>query len=189
METSSPETMMFTAKACGAFVAVLFGICFYIGYAKGEEFGIKPLNFSDKFDIGYIGPPVQVSAPVKAPKVTKIDAEDEEEKRRLQKLRNKIERIKLEKQLYELQHEFAQPKKAKPQTDFIYTSDQKTIIKEKKVDVKPVEQNNPLFDECVNALVSLGEKKSSAIKMAKTYFESNPNTSTVNDFILGVFKK
>lgn len=173
MGIDNPESTMFVAKACGAFIAVFFGICFYIGYAKGEEFGIKPLNCSDKFDIGYISPVVE--APVKVSKVKQVDPEEEAEKRRLQKLRNELERMKLEKQLRELRDEISQPKK-KPRNEPV-------------VETKTSPKENPLFNECVNTLVALGEKKSSAINIVKAYFENNPNTTTVNDFILGVFKK
>jgi len=87
-------------------------------------------------------------------------ADLEMEKENLQRLRNKIERMKLEKQMAELT--------AAPQP------------KEKQVD-------NGLIQECIEAMVALGEKKSQARATVNKYFASNPNTKTVDEFISGVF--
>jgi hypothetical protein len=47
---------------------------------------------------------------------------------------------------------------------------------------------NPIIKDCIDALVSMGEKKSVARATVNKYFASNPNTKTVEEFITGVFK-
>lgn len=51
------------------------------------------------------------------------------------------------------------------------------------------QQNNELLDECISALVNLGEKKSIARKDALQYLKNNPQTQTVEQFISGIFKR
>ena len=47
---------------------------------------------------------------------------------------------------------------------------------------------NPIIKDCIDALVSMGEKKPVAKATVNKYFASNPNTKTVEEFITGVFK-
>lgn len=54
---------------------------------------------------------------------------------------------------------------------------------------KPKTTENPLVQECINALESLGEKRSAARATVNKYFLNNPNTKTVEQFIEGVFKR
>lgn len=94
-----------------------------------------------------------------------VDKNDEE----LRRLRKEVELLKLKKQLNDLHN---QP------------------VKTEKVEkVQPIIPVNTIFNDCVDALIALGEKKSSAKKIAESYFINNPNVKTVDDFIRGVFKK
>jgi len=88
--------------------------------------------------------------------VKPMQYEIKKEKDDLQRLRNKITRIKLEKQLRDLEG------------------------KEQTV--------NPLLSDCVDAMVSMGETKTKAKVTVNKYFDSNPNTSTLEEFLSGVFK-
>ena len=47
----------------------------------------------------------------------------------------------------------------------------------------------PIVNECIEAMIALGEKKSQARATVNKYFVSNPKTKTVDEFISGVFKK
>ena len=61
--------------------------------------------------------------------------------------------------------------------------------KSKKPKTQKVEQNSELIQECIAALVSLGEKKSVAKSTTNNYFTNNPNTKSVEEFIAGVYVK
>jgi len=74
-------------------------------------------------------------------------------------LKKEIEYLKLKKQLEELKAETAEP-----------------TVKTK------------LINDCVDSLVSLGEKRSAARSKTNKYFADNPETKTVDEFISGVFK-
>lgn len=91
-----------------------------------------------------------------------IDTHEEE----LKSLRKQVEVLKLKKQLNDLQNQT--------------TQQQNTPV---------IQTINPLVNDCVDALVALGEKKSSAKKLTETYFAKNPNVKTIEEFIQGVFKK
>jgi hypothetical protein len=74
-------------------------------------------------------------------------------------MKREIEYLKLKKQLDELKAETTEP----------------------AVDTK-------LINDCIEALVALGDKKSVARSKANRYFVNNPETKTVDEFISGVFK-
>lgn len=156
MGIEDPNNMMFTAKLLGTCIAVFFGICFFIGLLGGEKLGIKPLVIPDNIDLGYIRD--------NQPKTISIKAIDPE-KLEIQRLRNKLEKMRLEDQMRTLQKKKSDSKKKK-------TCEQ-----------------NPLMKDCVQALVAMGEKQKDAIDKVNRYFKNNPDTKNVNDFILGVFKR
>lgn len=54
---------------------------------------------------------------------------------------------------------------------------------------KPKKVENPIIQDCVNALEGLGEKRSVARATVSKYFVNNPNTNSVEDFLSGVFKR
>ena len=85
----------------------------------------------------------------------------QQEKLELQMMRNKVAKLKLEKQLSKL-------------------TESNTVAK--AID-------SALVNDCISSLVALGEKKTDAKKRVEKYFSTNPNTKTVDEFILGVFGK
>lgn len=157
MGIENPEYMMFIAKMLGTAIAVFLGICFFIGLLAGDSLGIEPLKIPDKVDIGYINDYSYATS--RAVKVV------DNEKAEIQQLRNKLERMRIEKQLKDLQKKSSEDKRK-----------------------KKCEQS-PLMKECVEVLVSMGEKKQIAIDTVHKYFKTHPETKTTNDFILGVFKR
>ena len=48
--------------------------------------------------------------------------------------------------------------------------------------------DNKLLKECVDILVSLGEKRSEAKKKAKDFLQDNPD-ATVDDFVSKIYEK
>lgn len=74
----------------------------------------------------------------------------------------------------ELEKDKIQPEKTKKNTS-------KTI--------KDIQQPNNLIEECITALVSLGEKRAVAKSIVNNYFINNPTTQSIEQFISGVFKK
>ena len=149
---------------------LLFIICFLYGYVVGEEGGVEPVNFSNKVK----------SLPIDEQDMYAIATGDEEylaahctfdtkeelrrEKEELQRMRNRVARMKLKKQMDQLQ----QPSQAKP---------------------KAKTQVHPLVTDCIDAMVAMGEKKSAARATVNKYFANNPNTNSVEGFISGVFQK
>lgn len=162
----SPESLMFTAKMSGTAIAVFFGICFLIGLVAGEEGGVEPLRLSDNVGSVYNQDLFAVATGNEEYLAAHCALDSAEELRRekeeLQRMRNKLARMKLQKQMDQLQ---------------------------KSSQAKPKPQTNPLIEECVEAMVVMGEKKSSAKLTVNNYFTDNPNTKTVEEFISGVFKK
>jgi hypothetical protein len=179
MGVENAETIQIIANSIGVFIAVLAGICFWIGVMNPDR--VTPLTFKaptvnddDLFavasgDEDYLMAhcvvkeqekdevkPMQYEIKKEKYEVKPIQDEIKKEKDDLQRLRNKITRIKLEKQLRDLEG------------------------KEQTV--------NPLLSDCVDAMVSMGETKTKAKVTVNKYFDSNPNTSTLEEFLSGVFK-
>lgn len=50
-------------------------------------------------------------------------------------------------------------------------------------------KQDALIQDCILALEGLGEKRSAARSTVNRYFNSNPNTKTVDEFIGGVFQR
>lgn len=88
----------------------------------------------------------------------------------INELKKKVQYLKLKKQLLDLQRENEIDK-------FTKTSDTLSNIDPK------------LFNDCVKSLIALGESKKSAKKVAFEYFTKNPNIKTVEEFVIGVYKK
>lgn len=162
MGVENAETIQIIANAIGVFIAVLAGICFWVGVMNPDK--VKPLTFKepalDDDDLFAIASGDEDY--LMAHCVIKEHEKDEiqKEKDDLQRLKNKIARMKLQKQLDELE----KPKEEKAQI-------------------------NPLIKDCIDALVAMGEKKSVARATVNKYFANNPNTSSIEDFLAGVFKK
>ena len=138
-------------------LVIIFIVSFLVGVFNKNA---KPLNISNKFDLGYIDD-VKPSTVVRHSAATKDDE--------LESLKKQIEIAKLRKELVKL--------KARQ----VHAPNSKNKPKD-QVDV------NPIIKDCIDALVSMGEKKSVARATVNKYFASNPNTKTVEEFITGVFK-
>lgn len=138
-------------------LVIIFTVSFLVGVFNKNA---KPLNISNKFDLGYIDD-VKPSTVARPSVATKDDE--------LKVLKREVEIAKLRKQLVEL--------KARQ----VHAPNSKNKPKD-QVDV------NPIVKDCIDALVSMGEKKSVARATVNKYFASNPNTKTVEEFITGVFK-
>tara|TARA_B100000287_G_scaffold247156_1_gene232314 strand:- start:134 stop:571 length:438 start_codon:yes stop_codon:yes gene_type:complete len=78
---------------------------------------------------------------------------------KVSELKEQVEILKLKKQLKELKEEATKP----------------TV-------------DNKLLKECVDILVSLGEKRSEAKKKAKDFLQDNPD-ATVDDFVSKIYEK
>jgi hypothetical protein len=172
-------TLLFTAEILGYICLAFFTVCFIYGFIVGEEGGVEPLRLSD-----------DKSTPLSDQDLYAIATGDEEylaahctldpkveiqnEKFEIQRLKNKLARMKVEQEILSFYTKSAQPAKT--------TKDEpKPKPAKKKV--------SPLIQDCVNALVSLGEKERTARHTVLEYFEENPLTNTVDEFIAGVFKK
>ncbi len=170
------ENVMFMAKSLGVALGVFIGICFFIGVLSGST-EIKPISIPDKFDIGYISAPSNAYHYTVYGDDNSLKSEQEEIKR----LRNKVQKIKLERQLaQELEIERLVSECKKPEQK---TQPQKNPVSSTQ------KTKHPMLDECISALVSLGEKKQSAVKAATDFLNKNPNTKTVDEFIIGIYKK
>tara|TARA_B100002019_G_scaffold57223_1_gene49129 strand:+ start:1705 stop:2127 length:423 start_codon:yes stop_codon:yes gene_type:complete len=135
-------------------------LLFYRGYAQPDKFEPLDLGFKEKVtdqDMYAIatGDEEYLAAHCTLSPLDEI----EQEKIDIQKLKNKVARMKLEQELAKLQATNEEPAKV-----------------------------NPLITECIDALVSLGEKKSVARAKVNKFFVDNPNVNTVDQFITGVFK-
>lgn len=168
MGVENAETIQIIANAIGVFIAVLAGLCFWVGIMNPDK--IQPLTFKapeiDDEDLFAIatGDEDYLEAHCVLKKDSEVVAsvsktEAQLEKEELQKMRNKVARMKLQKQLDELE----KPQKEKTQT-------------------------NPLIADCIDALVSMGEKKSVARATVNKYFATNPDTKSLEEFLSGVFK-
>lgn len=72
----------------------------------------------------------------------------------------------------------------------IYVEIEKPVEKVKKVKPKPkpVEIKNPIMDDAIQCLMSLGMKKLDAVKKVKDMF-NNQNYNSIESFLIDVYKK
>jgi hypothetical protein len=184
MNIVTPDSLMVTAKILGIALGVFMGLCFLIGVLSGST-EIKPLKIPDKIDIGYI------SGPSNAYRYTTYDESDnlKAEQDEIKRLRNKVTKIKLERQLaeqLEIERLIAESNRQKQQEN---NSSPNHIAKQSQAQQKPEDKKHPLFDDCVAALMSLGEKKTSAMQATAKFLKDNPKTKTIDEFIVGVYKR
>lgn len=175
MGVENAETIQIIANSIGVFIAVLAGICFWVGVMNPDK--VEPLTFKaprvddqDLFAIAtgdedYLEAHCVLNSKTEAVSTTRLQLEKDE----LKVLKREVEIAKLRKQLVEL--------KARQ----VHAPNSKNKPKD-QVDV------NPIVKDCIDALVSLGEKKSVARATTNKYFASNPNTSSIEEFLSGVFK-
>lgn len=152
------------ASYIGLFGLGLFLLCFVVGMFTEEEVSTSSSgNSFDLDDDDLFAIATGNEEYLAAHCVTDPKVEIENEKLEIQRLKNQLARLQVEQKLAQIKS----PKQATAQPS----------------------QSNQLISECVNALVSLGEKRSTARATTNRYFAANPNTKTVNQFIAGVFKK
>lgn len=124
---------------------------------------VKPLELSDRFDLGYI---------------TEEETVVETQPKQVNTTKEQIQQIKLQQELVKL-------KKAQLE---LKQMQEKPVVKkaEKQKVAKPV---SSFVNDCISALVNMGEHRSSARRIVNKFLLENPQTNTVEEFILGVFKK
>ena len=155
------DALQWIAELLALGIGVFFAICFVAGFIAGPD-KIKPTPIiPEQIEIGYISEPkgVQPSARSTPSSVMAVD-DIKMEADKIKRLRNKVQRLKLEKQLREL-------KEPEP----ILGGSSKTT----------------LMSDCVSSLIALGEKPADAKKLVKSYLSSHPDTSSVDEFITGVY--
>lgn len=156
------EAIQLAATVTSILIIALVPFFFYRGYAHPEKY--EPLNFGGKVNVTdqdlyavATGDEEYLAAHCT---LSPILDDIEREKADIQRLRNKVARMKLERELEKLEGTRQEPAKV-----------------------------NPLIPECIEALVALGEKKSVARAKVNKFFVDNPNVKTVDQFIAGVFQR
>ena len=150
------NALQWIAELLALGLGIFFAICFVAGFIAGPD-KIKPTPIiPEQIEIGYISEPKGSQPSAVAVDDIKMEANQ------IKRLRNKVERLKLEKQLRELE-----------EPEPILGSSSKTTI----------------MSDCVSSLVALGEKPADAKKLAKSYLSTHPDTSSVDEFITGVYSK
>lgn len=166
-------SLMFTAQLLGYCFFGFLVVCFLYGFIVGEEGGIDPLTLSDNRTKSFSDQDMYAIATgneeyLAAHCTLDPKTEIQNEKLEIQRLKNKLARMKVEQEILSFYTQTPEPTKTPKQ------------IKKKA---------SPLIQDCVNALVSLGEKEKTARHTVLEYFEKHPLTDTVDEFIAGVFKK
>ena len=153
------NALQWVAELLAIGIGVFFAICFVAGLMAGPE-KIKPVSMiPEQIDIGYISEPNDTHPSATPSSVVAVD-DIKMEVDQIKRLRNKVQRLKLEKQLRELE-------------------EPEPILGSSSIDT--------LMSDCVSSLVALGEKPADAKKLAKSYLSSHPDTSSVDEFIVGVY--
>lgn len=184
MNIVSPDSLMLTAKILGIALGVFMGLCFLIGVLSGST-EIKPLKIPDKIDIGYISGPSNAYQYTTYGDKESLRAEQDEIKR----LRNKVTKIKLERQLAQQLEIERLVTESNRQNQQFNNSTPRQAVKQSPLQQKPADKKHPLFDDCVAALMSLGEKKTSAMQATAKFLKDNPKIKTIDEFIVGVYKR
>lgn len=156
------EAIQLASTVTAILIISLVPFFFYRGYAHPEKY--EPLDFGGKPSVTdqdlyavATGDEEYLAAHCT---LSPILDDIEKEKADIQRLRNKVARMKLERELEKLQEVKAESGKT-----------------------------NPLIAECIEALIALGDKKSEARAKVNKYFVNNPNTKSVDQFITGVFQR
>ena len=158
----NPELTHFLTIIVTTFISVFWAVCYMYGVCSEN---VKPLTFSDKFDIGYIDD-------------NKPDANELVVVANQPKPKTKPTKKKKKKK-----------KNKKPKSKPIIKSE--PLIQPEPKSESPIqpEPNEQLMRDCASALVALGTKKMDAKRATTTFFDKNPKVTTVEEFIQGVFKK
>ena len=182
------EAYQFIAQVIGAGVGMFFAACFILGMIAGPD-KVKPSTIiPEQIELGYISD----SKPTRSGSPSK-DSE-------INLLKQEINKLKLENQLRAKQQSAIRRSNQKyngsgwDAVDVAGNSGDdwnppEYYEKTKKSKTKKVQQDSELIQECIAALVALGEKKSTARSTTNKYFINNPNTKTVEQFIGEVYLK
>ena len=192
------EAFQWIAKILAMGLGVFFAVCFVAGMAAGPDKIQASTIIPEEIELGYIKP-IQSTA-------TRVTKDQDSE---VQRLKLEIEKLKLANKLEKSKHktysgtgwdsvdiagntgnDWNPPEYYEMYApELIKTKKPKTKkAKAKKSKPKKVEASD-LIQECISALVGLGEKKSVARSMTNKYFLNNPNTKTVEQFIGEVYLK
>ena len=158
------EAYQWIAQILAIGLGVFFAVCFVAGMVAGPDRIQASTIIPEEIELGYIKPTQSAAKRV---------AKDQNSE--VQRLKLELEKLKLANKLEKSKHK-------------TYTGTGTKKAKAKKPKPKKVEDND-LIQECIGALVGLGEKKSVARSMTNKYFLKNPNTKTVEQFIGEVYLK
>ena len=144
---------------------------------------VKPLKFSDKFDLGYIEDREEKpTAPAKTIVTVSKTVKKKPVPQKPKTTREQLVISKMEKKLNALQSKLTKFEKEK-----------KNIVsntKIKKSAPKKAELKDPrLFDECVSVLMTLGYKRRTIAKRDVEEFLSNNNISSAEQFLEEFFNR
>ncbi len=177
----TPEQLDYATMIMTLFVAIFVATVFVWGVCKPHWF--KPVEFSDKFDLGYIEdrqqgvvlPMAELFEEVPTARQTRRQITPKPKPRRVAtpkpKPRPKPQSVRK-----------PQPKpQQKPQP--------KPQPKPKKPQVQKPAQSPEFIEDCIAALIALGEKKTVAKKQAITFLTNNPEVTDLDNFLTGIFTK
>jgi len=154
------NALQWIAELLALGIGVFFAICFVAGLIAGPD-KIKPASIvPEQIEIGYISEPKGIQPSSRSAPSSVVAVDDiKMEADKIKRLRNKVQRLKLEKQLRELK------------------------------EPEPIlgGSSKALMSDCVSSLIALGEKPADAKKLVKSYLSSHPDTSSVDEFITGVY--
>jgi hypothetical protein len=165
MGFENAELMFGIANVLAFGVSCFAAVLFFIGFYFGPEH-VEPLRFSDKPKIDdqdlyaiATGDEEYLAAHCTLDSKEELRREREE----IQRMKNHIAKLKLQRELEKLNNPAPQ--------------------------AKPKQEDDQLISDCIEALVALGEKKSVARAKVNKFFVDNPNVKTVDQFIAGVFQR
>lgn len=160
------EVIMWLSKALAWGIFLYFVACFLYGFCNDA---VKALRIPDRFDIGYI----DNDDPV-APQVVIVDGVIDEPAPKPKR------KTKAEKRADD-----GRPETRKP----VEKPVQPKKVVPKQTAKKSCPADDQLRQDCVDALVTLGTKKSEARRVAAQCLAQNPHIKTVQEFIPEVFKR
>ena len=171
----TPEQLDYATMVMTLFVAGFVATVFVWGVCKPHWF--KPIEFSDKFDLGYIEDREQ--------KMVLPMAELFEEEVKIPTARQTRRKVMPKPKARPKARPKVRPKAAvKPKAAL----KPKVVVKQKPATPKPT-HSAEFIEECAATLSALGCKISVARRDAKAFLKDNPQIKTAEEFIIGIFKK
>ena len=159
--------------------------CFLYGVISDN---VKPLKFSDKFDLGYIEDcEEKPTVPVKTIATVKKVKEKTPVPQKPKTTREQIVISKMEKQLNALQSKLTKLEQEKKTT--VSDTTVKKSAPKKSAPKKAEPKDTRLFDECGSALMTLGYKRKTTAKKDVEEFLSKNNISSAEQFLEEFFNR